>query len=87
VVRRTRAQWLEFVKYDTECCLRWFQRHLDIQPTAYCLPFNEYCDRLIQVLEGFGFTTFYNGRRNKNNTVIARVDIDKLLEAHGARHG
>jgi len=87
VIRRTRAQWLEFVKYDTECCLRWFQDHLGFQPTAYCLPFNEYCDRLIEVLMGFGFTTFYNGRRKKNDTVIARIDIDKLLESQTVRHG
>jgi peptidoglycan/xylan/chitin deacetylase (PgdA/CDA1 family) len=86
MIRRTVSQWGEFVRYDTERCLDWFHRHLNFQPTAYCLPFNDYSDRLIEVLKNFGFTTFF-GRRAKNTTVIARTDIDRLLEEHPARHG
>ena len=86
MIRRTVSQWEEFVRYDTERCLDWFHRHLNFQPTAYCLPFNEYSDRLIEVLKSFGFTTFF-GRRAKGTTVIARTDIDRLLEEHPARHG
>jgi hypothetical protein len=87
MVRRTISQWLEFVQYDTERCLRWFDTYLGFQPTIYCMPFNEYSDLLIELLKRFGFTTFYNGRRAKNRTIIARIDIDKLLEEHLAQHG
>lgn len=86
LVRRTREEWLEFVRRDTDCCLNWFHTHLGFQPTCYCMPFNEYSDTLIEVLKGFGFTTFYNGRRGKDGTVVPRTDIDKLLEEHLARH-
>jgi hypothetical protein len=79
LVRRSSQEWLDFVKYDTEACLEWFDAHLGYQPTDYCLPFNEFSRGLIAVLKGFGFTTFYNGRRKMGGTVIPRIDIDKLI--------
>ena len=87
LVRRTSEEWLDFVKYDTEECLKWFMNHLGFQPTLYCLPFNEYSRRLLEVLESFGFTTFYNGRRRLGRRVIPRIDIDALLEEHRKLHG
>jgi hypothetical protein len=86
LVRRTSAEWLDFVKYDTDSCLKWFDTHLGYQPTHYCLPFNEYNERLIEVLRQFGFEVFYNGRRGKPGSVIPRIDIDKLFEEHRQRH-
>jgi peptidoglycan/xylan/chitin deacetylase (PgdA/CDA1 family) len=87
LVRRTSEEWLDFVKYDTDKCLEWFMTHLGFQPTLYCLPFNEYSRRLLEVLESFGFTTFYNGRRGLGRRVIPRIDIDALLDAQRKRHG
>ena len=44
----------------------------------YGLPFNEYSDKMIEVLESFGFKEFY-GKSSKNNKIHGRLDIDKLV--------
>jgi peptidoglycan/xylan/chitin deacetylase (PgdA/CDA1 family) len=78
---RSEAQWMEFIRHDTELCLNWFERHLGRVPEAYCFPFNEYSSRLIDVLTSFGFREFYAARSAKDPRLIGRTDIDALREA------
>jgi hypothetical protein len=74
---REQTKWMDYIKYDTELSLKWFEENLGFTPEIYCLPFNEYSDRLIGVLESYGFKEFY-GKPSKNNKIHARLDIDKL---------
>jgi hypothetical protein len=82
--RRSESEWENCIKYDTEQCLNWFNAHLNLIPEMYCLPFNEYSDKLLDILESFGFTTFYGARPVKGKKIIPRVDIDLLLNPAGA---
>ena len=77
LVPRKETEWMDYIKYDTELSLKWFQENLGFTPDIYGLPFNEYSDRMIEVLESFGFKEFY-GKSNKNKKIHARLDIDKL---------
>lgn len=77
LVERTETEWMDYIKYDTELTLKWFEENLGFVPEIYGLPFNEYSDRMIEVLESFGFKEFY-GKSSKNNKIHARLDIDKL---------
>ena len=76
--RRSRQQWLDYIAYDTELCLKWFDTNLGFLPDSYCLPFNEYNEQLIAKLEEFGFKEFY-GRSRKNPRIAPRIDIDALV--------
>ena len=76
---RTRQQWQEHVRRDTEMCLTWFRKHLGIRPTAYCFPFNEFSQALIDELSEFGFRTFFAGPRSKHANVIPRYDSDGFV--------
>ncbi len=58
--------------------LKWFEKNLGFTPEIYGLPFNEYSDVLIEVLESFGFKEFY-GKSRKLKKINARQDIDKLI--------
>jgi hypothetical protein len=77
LVERTETEWMDYIKYDTELTLKWFEENLGFVPEIYGLPFNEYSDRMIEVLESSGFKEFY-GKSSKNNKIHARLDIDKL---------
>jgi hypothetical protein len=77
LVPRKKKKWMDYIKYDTELSLKWFEENLGFQPEIYGLPFNEYSDRMIAVLESFGFKEFY-GKSSKNKKIHARLDIDKL---------
>lgn len=77
---RTENQWLDFIKYDTEKCITWFEKNLGFTPDTYCVPFNEHNDQLLSVLKSFGFTNLYSARPKENQDIQARVDIDKLVE-------
>jgi hypothetical protein len=77
LVPRKQTKWMDYVKYDTELSLKWFEENLGFTPEIYGLPFNEYSDRMIEVLESFGFKEFY-GKSSKNKKIHARLDIDKL---------
>lgn len=77
LVERTETEWMDYIKYDTELTLKWFEENLGFVPEIYGLPFNEYSDRMIEVLESFGLKEFY-GKSSKNNKIHARLDIDKL---------
>jgi peptidoglycan/xylan/chitin deacetylase (PgdA/CDA1 family) len=79
LVERTETQWMDYVRYDTESALNWFDRHLGVFPESYCFPFNEYNETLLNLLKTFGFKKFYNGRPGPYPEVIPRVDIDTLL--------
>jgi len=77
LVQRDEALWMDFIKYDTELSLNWFETNLGFTPDIYSLPFNEYSDRMIAVLEGFGFKEFY-GKAGKHKKIHARLDIDRF---------
>lgn len=53
----------DYIKDDTEKLLEWFSNNLGIVPTSYCFPFNQSTDKLISILESFGFKEFYGGER------------------------
>ena len=80
LVRRTLTQWQDYIKYDTELCLRWMEDNLKIRPDHYCFPFNEYSDNLIAILKTYGFTRFFAARAGKNADVNGRIDIDSLVD-------
>ena len=78
VVERTETEWIDYIKYDTELSLNWFEKNLGFAPEIYSLPFNESSDKLIEVLESFGFKEFY-GKSPKHKKINPRQDIDKLI--------
>ena len=80
LVRRTEVEWEDFIKYDTEMCIKWVEDNLGFTPDWYCFPFNEYNERLISVLKTFGFKKFFAARSGKSEEVTGRVDIDSLIE-------
>jgi hypothetical protein len=80
LVKRSKTEWLDYIKYDTESCLKWFEKYLGFQPSKYCFPFNEYTDELIKILKSYGFIHFYNGSSGDNKEIFSRIDIDNLVE-------
>jgi hypothetical protein len=82
---RDEAHWEDDIRRDTELCLNWFARHLNLQPDAYGFPFNEYSPKLIEVLKSFGFREFYAGASVRHPEVIGRTDAEGLLLAGGSR--
>ncbi|RJQ58121.1 MAG: polysaccharide deacetylase family protein [Desulfobacteraceae bacterium] len=82
ISRRSTADWIDYMKYDTECCIRWFHKHLGFQPTLYSFPFNEYNPLLVSILKSFGFETLFNGRKSRGS-VSNRLDIDMLAATLG----
>jgi len=79
LIRRTEAQWEDYIKYDTELCLRWTAENLGFEPDLYCFPFNEYNEKLITILKAYGFKKFFAARPGKNAEVLGRIDIDSLI--------
>jgi hypothetical protein len=77
---RTESEWEDYIKYDTQLCLKWFEQNLGLAPDMYCFPFNEYNQKLISILKTFGFTTFFAARAGQGQDVEARVDIDSLVK-------
>ncbi len=80
LVRRQKVQWEDYIKYDTELCVRWMEENLGFAPDLYCFPFNEHNEKLISILKTFGFKQFFSARPGKNTDVIGRVDIDSLVK-------
>ena len=80
LLRRTEAEWEDYIKYDTELCLRWMADNLGLAPDSYCFPFNEHNEKLISILKTFGFKYFYSARPGKCSEVLGRVDIDRLVD-------
>ncbi|UCF95238.1 MAG: hypothetical protein JSW39_14160, partial [Desulfobacterales bacterium] len=79
LVQRSEAAWEDYIKYDTELCLKWFELNLGFTPQMYCFPFNEYSDKFIALLKSFGFKQFYGARPRKTREIYGRIDIDALL--------
>ena len=76
---RTEAEWADYIKHDTELCLRWMEDNLGIRPDFYCFPFNEHNEKLIAILKTYGFKKFFAARPGKSTEVLGRVDIDSLI--------
>jgi hypothetical protein len=80
LVRRSEDEWEDYIKYDTEQSLIWFEQNLGFAPDHYCFPFNEHNEKLISILKSFGFKEFFAARPGKNREVKGRVDIDSLID-------
>jgi len=81
LTRRSVAQWEDYIKYDTELCVRWMEDNLGFRPDLYCFPFNEHNEKLISILKTFGFKQFFAARPGKSTKVVGRVDIDSLVNS------
>lgn len=77
---RSELKWEEYIKYDTEKCLKWFESNLGLVPDMYSFPFNEYSEKLISILRSFGFQKFFGARAGKRSDIEERKDIDSLIE-------
>ena len=75
LIARSQSAWEDFIKYDTEQCLSWFERNLQIQPRIYGFPFTT-----VRILESFGFRAFYAARPKGRTAICGRVDIDSLIK-------
>ncbi len=80
VIPRSQTAWEDFIKYDTELCLRWFEQNLNIQPKMYAFPFNEYSSKLVNILKSFGFEQFFAARPKNKEEITGRIDIDSLIK-------
>jgi peptidoglycan/xylan/chitin deacetylase (PgdA/CDA1 family) len=80
LTRRASTEWEDYIKYDTELCLKWVQQNLGFTPDMYCFPFNEYNENLISILKSYGFNKFFAARSGKRSEVHGRVDIDSLID-------
>lgn len=79
LTRRSADEWEDYIKSDTELCMRWVQQNLGFTPVFYCFPFNEYNEKLISILKAFGFSEFFAARPGQNKELTGRVDIDSLI--------
>lgn len=79
LVRRSEVEWEDYIKYDTEQCLKWFEQNLGFTPDHYCFPFNEHNEKLISILKKFGFKKFFAARSGGNKEVNSRIDIESLI--------
>lgn len=80
LIARRQNAWEDFIKYDTEQSLKWFERYLKIQPKVYAFPFNEYSDTFVRILKSFGFEQFYAARPRNEKEISGRIDIDSLID-------
>jgi len=77
--RRSISEWEDYIKYDTERCLKWVADTLGFTPELYCFPFNEHNEKLILLLKSFGLNKFFAARPGKSTEVRSRLDIDSLV--------
>jgi hypothetical protein len=77
--RRSGTEWEDYIKYDTELCVRWMEDNLGITPELYCFPFNEHNEKLISILKTHGFKQFFAARPGKSLEVLGRIDIDSIV--------
>ena len=80
LTRRLESEWVDYIKYDTELCLKWMEENLGFAPDLYCFPFNEHNEKLMSILKPFGFKHFFSARPGKSKDVVGRTDIDSLVE-------
>lgn len=79
IERRSVREWEDYIKYDTDLSLQWFNSVLGFTPDIYCFPFNEHNKRLIGILKTFGFRKFFSARPNGCLEVSGRTDIDAMM--------
>ncbi|CAB1075699.1 hypothetical protein D1AOALGA4SA_3512 [Olavius algarvensis Delta 1 endosymbiont] len=77
--RRPGPEWEDYIKHDTEQCLKWMADNLGITTEWYCFPFNEHNEKLITILKSFGLKKFFAARPGKSTQICGRVDIDSLV--------
>ena len=77
--RRSVSQWEDYIKHDTERCLKWVADNLGFTPELYCFPFNEHNEKLVGLLKSFGLNQFFAARAGASKDVVGRVDIDRLI--------
>jgi hypothetical protein len=80
LICRSVSEWEDYIKYDTEHCLKWVADNLGFTPQWYCFPFNEHTERLILILKSFGLNKFFAARPGKSSQVLGRIDIDSLVD-------
>ena len=80
LMRRAEVEWEDYIKHDTELCLRWMEDNLGFRPAWYCFPFNEHNEKLIAILKTYGFKNFFAARPGKSTEVLGRTDIDSLVD-------
>jgi hypothetical protein len=78
---RSEAQWEDYIKRDTELCIKWVEQNLGFTPDMYCFPFNEHNEKLLSILKEFGFTRFFSARPGEFLEIQGRIDIDKLAKS------
>jgi hypothetical protein len=81
LIPRSQSAWEDYIKYDTELCLNWFEQNLRIQPRIYGFPFNEYSDTTVRILKSFGFQKFFAARPKNKEEITGRIDIDALMKS------
>jgi hypothetical protein len=79
LIRRSKSDWLDFIQYDTETALQWFETHLGFVPDTYCFPFGEHNQMLIDILKTYGLKCFYSARPGPCPEIQGRIDIDSLM--------
>ena len=79
LIPRSETAWEDYIKYDTERCLQWFEQNLKIQPKMYAFPFNEYSTKFVTILQAFGFKQFFAARPKNKKVISSRIDIDSLI--------
>lgn len=79
LIRRSEAEWKEYIKYDTELGIKWMEDNLGFTPDLYCFPFNEHNEKLVSILKTFGFKRFFAARSGKSREIRGRIDIDALI--------
>jgi hypothetical protein len=80
LIPRSETAWEDYIKYDTELCLKWFEQNLNIQPKIYAFPFNEYSTKYVMILKSFGFKQFFAARPKNKKEISGRIDIDSLIK-------
>lgn len=80
LIRRSEAQWEDYIQYDTQLCVSWMQDNLGFTPDLYCFPFNEHSEKLLSILKAHGFKQFFAARPGKSREVKGRIDIDSLID-------
>jgi hypothetical protein len=76
---RSEAQWEDYIRRDTEMCIKWVEQNLGFVPDMYCFPFNEHNAKLLSILKEFGFKRFFSARPGEFREIQGRIDIDKLV--------
>lgn len=74
---------IKYIREDTEKCLEWFDKHLNIKPVDYAFPFNDAISLLKNELELFGFSNFYGNERFELTNIIYRDNIDNTGLTYG----